>query len=189
MTKSAIRKIYKEKRHHLSILEKQKLDGLLLLQLQQLPLPFIAAFMNYWPLPESNEPDTHLFTNYLEFINPGVVTTYPICQFDTSYMQAAIVKHDTTFIPNAYGVFEPQNTSFLEAALLDIVLVPLLGFDKKGYRVGYGKGFYDRFLINCKASCIKIGFSYFDPLDEITDTNQFDVPLNYCITPETIYAF
>jgi 5-formyltetrahydrofolate cyclo-ligase len=189
MTKAALRKIYKEKRRHLTSVEKQRLDALLLLQLQQLQLPFIAAFMNYWPMEENNEPDTHLFTNYLEFVNPGAVTTYPISHFDTGTMQAAVAVFDTAFRPNGYGIFEPVNTAFFNAAELDIVFVPLLAFDKKGYRVGYGKGFYDRFLVNCKETCLKIGFSYFEAIDEITDTNQFDVPLSYCITPEKIYAF
>jgi 5-formyltetrahydrofolate cyclo-ligase len=189
MTKAALRKIYKEKRSNLTSTEKKRYDELLLLQLQQLHLPFISAFMNYWPMEETHEPDTHLFTNYLEFVNPGAVTTYPISNFETGTMQAAITEFDTSFIPNAYGIFEPSNTPLLDAGALDMVLVPLLAFDKEGYRVGYGKGFYDRFLVNCKETCLKIGFSYFEAIDEITDTNQFDVPLSYCITPEKIYAF
>jgi len=67
--------------------------------------------------------------------------------------------------------------------------VPLLAVDKKGYRVGYGKGFYDKFLPSCKKECLKIGFSYFEPVDEITDKDQFDVPLELCITPHNIYVF
>jgi len=69
------------------------------------------------------------------------------------------------------------------------VLVPLLSFDKKGFRVGYGKGFYDRFLMQCKSDCIKIGLSYFDPIDVIDDADEFDVPLDFCITPQKVYVF
>jgi 5-formyltetrahydrofolate cyclo-ligase len=61
--------------------------------------------------------------------------------------------------------------------------------DTKGYRVGYGKGFYDRYLAHCRKDVVKIGFSYFDPVEKITDTDQFDVPLTYCITPQHIYEF
>jgi 5-formyltetrahydrofolate cyclo-ligase len=69
------------------------------------------------------------------------------------------------------------------------VLVPLLAFDESGYRVGYGKGFYDRFLQQCRKDVLTVGFSYFDAIDKIEDTHQFDVPLNYCITPHRIYEF
>jgi 5-formyltetrahydrofolate cyclo-ligase len=65
----------------------------------------------------------------------------------------------------------------------------LFGFDKKGYRVGYGRGFYDRFLSRCRKDCIKVGFSYFEPVDEIEDVCSLDVKLNYCITHEKFYIF
>ena len=72
---------------------------------------------------------------------------------------------------------------------INMIFVPLLSFDKNGYRVGYGKGFYDRYLSQCRGDCLKIGFSYFEPLDAIDDTNEFDVPLNLCVTPTTVYVF
>ena len=51
------------------------------------------------------------------------------------------------------------------------------------------KGFFDRYLKGCREDCIKIGFSYFEPLDSIDDANEFDVPLDFCITPQRIYVF
>ena len=72
---------------------------------------------------------------------------------------------------------------------IDLVFVPLLAFDEKGYRIGYGKGFYDKYLADCRNDCIKAGFCYFDPLASIDDSNEFDVPLNLCITPQNVYVF
>ena len=69
----------------------------------------------------------------------------------------------------------------------DLVIVPLLAFDKKGYRVGYGKGFYDRFLQNSKT--LKIGLSFFAPTEEIIDVHLNDVRLDKCITPAGIIEF
>ena len=69
------------------------------------------------------------------------------------------------------------------------VFVPLLVYDERGYRAGYGKGFYDRYLQLCKDDVIKIGFSYFAPEPLISDVNEFDIPLNFVITPERIYEF
>jgi 5-formyltetrahydrofolate cyclo-ligase len=65
----------------------------------------------------------------------------------------------------------------------------MLAFDKQGYRVGYGKGFYDRYLKRCQPDVMKVGFSFFPPVDQIEDINANDVPLSYCITPHQIYAF
>ncbi|MBU3714597.1 MAG: 5-formyltetrahydrofolate cyclo-ligase, partial [Ferruginibacter sp.] len=59
-----------------------------------------------------------------------------------------------------------------------------------GYRVGYGKGYYDRFIKKyCIENVLKIGFSFFEPIDEIADIHEHDVCMDYCITPETIYSF
>ena len=70
-----------------------------------------------------------------------------------------------------------------------MVILPLLAFDQQGYRVGYGKGFYDKFLSGCREDCLKVGFSYFEPIETIDDCNEFDVPLDLCITPQNVYVF
>jgi len=72
---------------------------------------------------------------------------------------------------------------------IDLIFVPLLAFDETGNRVGYGKGFYDKFLTKCRPDAIKVGLSYFEAIDRISDSEQFDIPLNYCITPQRIYEF
>ena len=72
---------------------------------------------------------------------------------------------------------------------LDAIIIPLLCFTINGYRVGYGKGFYDNYLQKCNPKVLKIGLSYFNPVPKITDLNAFDVPLNICITPHKIYEF
>jgi 5-formyltetrahydrofolate cyclo-ligase len=87
------------------------------------------------------------------------------------------------------NVFEPQNNEVIGPEEIDLVFVPLLAFDKKGYRIGYGKGFYDKWLANCRPGCMKIGFSYFDPVESIEDSSDFDVPLDLCITPHNFYVF
>ena len=70
-----------------------------------------------------------------------------------------------------------------------MVFVPLLKKKKKGHRVGYGKGFYDKFLSECKPDAIKIGLSFFEPEELITDVFESDVKLDYCVTPNSIHAF
>ena len=69
------------------------------------------------------------------------------------------------------------------------MFIPLLAFDKQGNRIGYGKGFYDRFLANCKPETIKIGLSFFEAEEEITDIFESDKKLNYCVTTKQVYSF
>jgi 5-formyltetrahydrofolate cyclo-ligase len=72
---------------------------------------------------------------------------------------------------------------------IDAILIPLVAFDKEGNRVGYGKGFYDRFLAACRPEALKIGISFFPPVDKIEDLHFFDKKLDLCITPDLVYAF
>jgi len=104
-------------------------------------------------------------------------------------MRAMLTNEETDFVVNAYGIAEPINGEWITPEEIDLVFVPFLACDEKGYRVGYGKGFYDRFLASCRPDILKIGFSYFEPVEHISDINQFDVPLNICITPNRIYEF
>jgi 5-formyltetrahydrofolate cyclo-ligase len=189
MTKQELRKIYREKRLQLSDTERKKLDDLLLIQLQTISIPFINTLLSYWPIAENNEPDTDLFTGYIEFKNPGIRIAYPRTDFFLNEMLAVSTNEETSFVKSEFNIYEPEEGDIIESDEIDIILVPLLAFDKKGFRVGYGKGFYDRFLSQCRKDCLKIGFSYFGPADEITDTNEFDVSLSHCITPQAVYVF
>ena len=90
---------------------------------------------------------------------------------------------------NSWGIPEPKSGEIIGEDKIDIVLVPLLIVDYKGNRVGYGKGFYDRFLKNCRPGTLKIGLSYFEPIPELIETNKDDFPLNYCVTPTQVYEF
>ena len=189
MFKKEARKIYKEKRMTLSEKERVKLDDLMLIQFQSTELPFIESLLSYWPLEENNEPDTHLFTEFLRFRNPELSVCYPKSDFTSGSMQAVRTDIDTPFTKAALNIFEPGSNDIIMPDEIDMVLVPLLAFDKNGYRVGYGKGFYDKWLAGCRPDCIKVGFSYFEPLESVDDRNEFDVPLNLCITPHNQYVF
>jgi 5-formyltetrahydrofolate cyclo-ligase len=72
---------------------------------------------------------------------------------------------------------------------IDTAIVPLLCFDERGYRVGYGKGYYDRFLAKCRPNCLKIGLSFFEPVENIDDINEYDIPLDLCIAPDRTITF
>jgi len=189
MNKEEARELYRQKRKNLSGAEKARADDLMLIQFQKIQLPDIHHLLSYWPIEENNEPNTHLFNDYLEFKNPAIKFLYPRADFEKKEIEAIEVNADTAFQKNGWNIHEPMDGTIIDAAMIDMVFVPLLIFDKQGYRVGYGKGFYDKYLAECRTDCLKVGFSYFEPIDEIESTREFDVPLNLCITPNSIYVF
>jgi 5-formyltetrahydrofolate cyclo-ligase len=93
------------------------------------------------------------------------------------------------FANSDWGIPEPVGGSVVKSTDFDIVLLPLLAFDLKGNRVGYGKGFYDRYLLNCRPDCLKIGISLSDPVDLIEDVESHDIPLDIAICPAKMYDF
>lgn len=189
MLKKEARKLYREKRMQLSEKEMSKLDDLMLIQFQAVELPFLGSLLSYWPIEENNEPNTHLFTEFLKFRNPELKICYPVADFETLSMKAVATDIDTPFEKKALNIYEPGEGIVVAAGGVDMVFVPLLVFDNNGYRIGYGKGFYDKYLADCRKDCIKAGFCYFEPLDSIDDRNDFDVPLDLCITPQNVYVF
>lgn len=189
MLKKDIRKTYREKRSALSISDMDKMNDLMLVQFQTVQLPFLHSVLSYWPIEENNEPDSHLITEFLRFRNPELRISYPVSDFSDHSMKAVATDIDTAFLKKDLNIFEPQSGTVVSAEELDLVIVPLLAFTKYGYRVGYGKGFYDQYLAGCREDCLKIGLSWFPPIDAIQDTNEFDVPLSLCITPQDVYVF
>ena len=190
MTKKELRQVYKEKRAALTERERLRLDDLLLIQFQQLEIPFhVNVLLSYWPLMQHTEVNTHLMTDYLQFRIPGLQVAYPVSDFADHSMKVLLVNDKTNFAVNQYGIAEPVDGTEIDPKEIDLVFVPLLAFDKNGYRVGYGKGFYDRLLVNCSDHCMRVGFSFFEPITAISDIDQFDVPLTTGITPNAIYEF
>jgi len=90
--------------------------------------------------------------------------------------------------PNKWGIPEPVDGKISNLGAIDIVFVPLISFDKAGHRIGYGKGYYDRFLKKIPKAQ-KIGLSLSPPLDKILYISNMDVKLDVCITPFKEYNF
>lgn len=187
MLKAEARKIFAERRLQITAQQRMKLDDLMLIQFQKLPLPQLQTLFTY--AATANEVDTDTIVDYLHFQNPDLEIAYPVTDFKTLTMQAMLTDMETEFIKNQYGIAEPESREVVSPENIDLIIVPLLCFDKEGYRVGYGKGFYDKYLVQTRADAIKVGLSYYEPIDKIDDRNNFDVPLNYCITPERLYEF
>ena len=189
MLKKEIRNVYKKKREEISANERMKGDDLLLIQFQTIDIPFLDFVLSYYPIEDNKEVNSFNITDYLRFRNPNLSICYPRTSRTENTMEAVICHPDSIFETNEYNIPEPTDLETADPEELDMVLVPLLAFDLKGYRVGYGKGYYDRYLKGCRDNCLKVGFSYFDPVESVEDANEFDVPLDLCITPQRIYVF
>ena len=97
---------------------------------------------------------------------------------------------ETLLLVNHFGIPEPVQTKNRKQKIgnFDIILVPLLAVDERGHRVGYGGGYYDRFLAQCRPDCQKIGLSLFPPVGRIDGVEPTDVPLDGWISPEGIFT-
>lgn len=87
---------------------------------------------------------------------------------------------------NAYGIPEPQDSSSLLTEQIDIILLPLVGFDRKGHRLGMGKGFYDRALSNLVRSPLLIGVGFALQERLVIPTEVHDIHLDFIVTEKFV---
>jgi len=141
----------------------------------------------FLPITEHKEVDTEFLLQVLAGKDKEIVVSKS--NFETRKMTHYLLTDNTKFKKNEYNIPEPVDGIEVPPTKIDVVFVPLLAFDKKGHRVGYGKGFYDNFLAECREDVIKIGLSFFEAEEEIIDVFESDVKLDFCITPEKVYQF
>jgi 5-formyltetrahydrofolate cyclo-ligase len=189
MKKALIRKLFREKREKLTPGENARLQDLLLIRFQQLDMPFIHILHSFLPAYGRREPDPEPLIRYLSFRNPGMQVIVPRVNPGSETLSHFLLEENTRLELNDWGIPEPVDAEECPVDEIDLVIVPLLAFDLAGQRVGYGKGFYDRFLATCPGKTVKLGLSFFEPVERIEDTNTFDIRLDYCVTPERLYAF
>lgn len=186
MDKSKLRKFYKEKRKALS--EKTCEQGSLQIANAciELPLWSYENFHIFLPIAKQKEVDTQPLLTVLQGRDKEVVV--PKME-NEGQLRHFLLTDQTLIKPNSLGIPEPQGGIELQPRQIDVVFVPLLAFDIKGNRIGYGKGYYDRFLGACKTGVIKVGLSFFKAHEEILPTETTDVGLDYVVTPGETYCF
>ena len=113
----------------------------------------------------------------------------PRCDTETMALTHHELTPDTVLKNNRWGIPEPVDSSAHSPREIDVVLVPLLAFDRQGHRVGYGKGFYDSFLNQCRADTLKVGLSLFPAVKRIDDVFAEDVALDAVVMPEDTLVF
>ena len=190
MKKTDLRRYYLEKRNHLTLLAYNYLNQQILFQLTKINWHLYKIVHVFLPISKLKEIDTFLVISYLNKTFPHLEIVVSKTDFEKMTMDHFLFNtNESVLALNKLNIPEPAGGKLIQTELIDAVLVPLLAFDKKGQRVGYGKGFYDRFLAQCRPDTLKIGLSFFDPVDEITDAEELDIKLDRCICPDKIWNF
>lgn len=189
-TKAYYRKTYLEKRRRIPAEALDKKNRLLCDQFKLLPFDGLSYIHFYLPILKYSEPDTRPMMDFIRSAHPEISVVVSKSVMHDNRLTHHLYKQNDHLIQNRWGIDEPSALDEVDPLLIDFVIVPLLVCDVSGNRIGYGKGYYDRFLSECRVGVRKIGLSFFDPVDsEIADLNEQDVPLDACIVPGKTWYF
>jgi len=187
MKKQEIRKKYKAKRKELNKSYVALKSNEILKLIDEYLVIQNKTISIFLPIEKFNEINTFEIIEHLKSNSNRVAI--PKTNFEELSMKHYLYKGKNDLKISEVGILEPNNKSKIGEKDFDIVFVPLLAIDQNGYRVGYGKGFYDSFLAKCKESCVFIGLNIFEEIEEIDDIFELDVPLDLHITPSQIIKF
>lgn len=190
MNKAELRKLYLDMRALLSasdvVMASRRIAERFFETVEPPPGGVVHTFIR---MAKFNEIDTSMIYYRLWRDRPDIATAAPRTDLRTGDFENVAFDASSDWHENAFGIREPAGGEIVEPSDIDVVIVPLLCFDRAGHRVGYGKGMYDRFLVACRPDCVKAGVSLFPPVDAIDDITSSDVALDMCITPDMAYRF
>lgn len=187
MTKRDLRKKYRAMRMEMPVKKFAESERKVIDRLLQLPdLGQGTSVHTYLPLRKRREIDTWPIIETLWKQNKRV--RVPALSRNMPEMECIELESGDELELAQWGLEEPVVKRRAPPENLDVAIVPLLCFDVHGHRVGYGKGYYDRFFEKA-TRCTRIGLSLFGPETPIDDIDEMDVPLHMCVTPERVYVF
>lgn len=190
MTKEELRKIYLQKRRSLTDFVYEKLSRQVCENFfNRIDLSSIKVLHVFIPIEKNKEPNTILIIERIQSKFPHIHLVVPRVNHATEKMENFLFEGLHQLGKNKWDILEPRAGKQIESQKIDMALIPLLVFDKDGHRVGYGKGFYDKFLNECRFDCKKVGLSFYPPIEKIGDNQSHDVMLDYCISPEKLFQF
>ncbi len=190
MTKQELRNFYLAKRFALTEAEYLQLNHLLCDKFfTAVDISFLKTIHTFLPLTEKHEPDTWLIIDRIRREFPHIRLSVPKVNTKLNELENFFFEGLHQLEKNKLGIPEPKQGVPTPTEKIDLVLVPLLAFDTQGHRVGYGKGYYDKFLKTITPACITLGLSLFPAIDKIDDINPNDVPLKSVMTPHNYYSF
>jgi 5-formyltetrahydrofolate cyclo-ligase len=183
MTKQELRKLYLTKRLALTETEYAQHNSQLYQNfLLKVDLSSVKVIHTFLPILSKKEPDTWPIIDHLRSAYPYIRISIPRVNNETGMLENFYFEERHQLATNEWGIQEPQYGISTEPQKIDLVLVPLLVCDQQGNRLGYGKGYYDKFLKRCRTDVKKIGISLFEPAAKIP-SEPYDVKLSAVITP------
>ncbi|CAN5204775.1 5-formyltetrahydrofolate cyclo-ligase [soil metagenome] len=189
MNKDQLRGLYLDKRKNLLPAASTEYSNQICnLFFASFDISFIKVVHTFIPLVKNNEPDTWIIIDRIRREFPHIRLSIPRIGSDGN-LENFYFEGLHQLKENTWGIQEPKQGIPTPSEKIDLVLVPLLTIDIDGHRVGYGKGYYDRFLQTCRPDCRKIGLSFFEPMSVIIEPNKYDVKLDHCITPARVITF
>jgi 5-formyltetrahydrofolate cyclo-ligase len=139
----------------------------------------------YIPIKKYREPDTHPILNYIWENHASITTAVPVMV--SGQIHSSSITPNSKFNRGSAGILEPSDSEYIaQDHQFDLIIVPTLGFDRDRYRIGYGKGHYDRFLANQTGR--KVGFAYERGfIKSGIPLQAHDIQLNSVITEQKIH--
>jgi 5-formyltetrahydrofolate cyclo-ligase len=188
MTKAEARTLFLEKRSSLTDAEWQTMSAAISQRFfSSVDISFIKKIHTYLTIEGKKEPDTWIIIDKIRREHPHVRLIVP--RIDKGQLSHFYFEGLHQVKASMWGIPEPTQGMPANPAEIDMVIVPLLAADRLGNRVGYGKGFYDRFMKDCRPNCKKVGLSLFPLIDSVDDVDEFDIRLDAVVTPEGYWAF
>ncbi|MCK8524182.1 5-formyltetrahydrofolate cyclo-ligase [Aquimarina sp. D1M17] len=187
MNKQELRAKYKTLRNSLSEDEVNEKSMKIANNLLELPIWEKSFFHLFLSIQKQKEINTEFILHILQGKDKNVVVSKS--NFRNNTLENFLLTDATVLKVNSLGIPEPDGGIPIPNEHIEVVFIPLLAFDLLGNRVGYGKGFYDRFLASCKPETLKIGLSFFTAEEQIEGIIPEDIRLDLCVTPLKTYNF
>lgn len=188
MTKAELRKQAMERRRSLGAANAAGLSADIAYRFPREVLDGVEYIHTYYPIVGKYEVNSLLIVDAIRKARPDIKFVLPKSDLGSCTLSHILWTDDTALAVNKWGITEPENGQPIEVSMLQIVLMPLLAFDTRGNRLGYGKGFYDRFLGE-NPGALRVGLSYFGPEPDDIPAETHDKTLDICITPDCLYDF
>ncbi len=189
MTKADLRRLFRQRRAAVSEAEAARFDQALSERFfHQIDLSHVRTLHAFLPAQRLREVDTRPILQRLHADFPQIRLAVPRVT-EAGGMENFAWTPAAPLILNRWDIPELTGGELVFPEEIDLVLLPLLAFDGHGQRAGYGGGFYDRFLAQCRPDVGKLGLSWFGPVPELSDIQPSDVLLDACLTPEKVFFF